>query len=143
MTTQWTNTPYITATVTSNLSWSTWDQWLSELSYKPGWSFELRDNGYGGYGDYLGNYTGGTTIYHSGLNLIISARVIDSSTLGEQLIVHTLPMDPMALSTREDFHKEVLRCVCMVEIHEAMEFLKAMGERVRNPHPSPTTVLYS
>jgi hypothetical protein len=128
-----------TAANTFNLPWSTWSQWLAEVSYKPGWSFELRDGQYS-----YPYYTGGTVgTYHAGLSLIISAKVIDSSTLGESLIVHTMPMDPVALSTREDFLAEVLRLVCMVERHEAMEFLKASGERVRNPHPSPTEVLYS
>jgi hypothetical protein len=80
---------------------------------------------------------------HPGPNLIVRAKVMDSKTLDDNYLVHTLPMDPLSLSTREEFMAEVLRCVCMVERHEAMEFLKASGVRVKNPHPSPYEVLYS
>jgi hypothetical protein len=118
--------------------WSTWTQWLSEVSYKPGWSFELRDHGYSPTGIYTGNGT-----FHAGLNLLITAKTLDSNTLGETLIVHTFPLHPDLVTNQEDFLHEVLRCINMVERHETMEFLKASGVRVRNPHPSPTEVLYA
>jgi hypothetical protein len=110
------------------------EQWLAEVTYKPGWSFRLM------YNTTLtsGNYT---PVY-PGVNLIIEAHVTDSTTLASTVIIHTLPFPEAALWDRDTFFMAVLQLVTMVERHEAMEFLKASGVRVRNPHPSPTEVLY-
>lgn len=101
-------------------------QWLSELAYKPGWSFELRD------------YGSQTTSAFSAMvvHLLISARVPDSNTpeAAPILITHHFSLSPFCLESREAFHREVLRHVIMVEAHEAMEYLKVAGERVCTPH---------
>lgn len=111
------------------------EQWLAEVTYKPGWSFSLVEaSGPTNTGGYL-------TLY-PGVNLVVNARTMDSNTLGDALFVHTFPLSPESVRDRETFLQVVLECVKRVEIHEAMEFLKALGERIRNPHPSLYEVLY-
>ena len=77
--------------------------------------------------------------------LLITAAVPDSAdpTGPPRLFTHTFLLDCHETHDRETFLAAVLRCVVQLETHEAMEYLKASGERVKNPHPTPGTVLYS
>jgi hypothetical protein len=120
---------------TNSLFLEPWKTWLEQITYKPGWKFELR------FGSGTGNTVNGIVLY-SGMNLLVWARVADSNAPdnGELWITHTFPIDQVF--TQEQFYQLVLDCVIKVERHEAMEYLKAGGVRVKTPHPEPGLVLY-
>lgn len=127
------NLTYTFNTATTNSCFlQPWKTWLEEVTYKPGWSFELLY----GYGSSNSN---GLPLYN-GMNLVIRAAVSESNTGDPILIVHTFPINEV--QTRDEFLAQVLYCVIKVETHEAMEYLKAGGVRVKNPHPFVGQVLY-
>lgn len=126
--------------------------WLSDLTYKPGWSFELRG---GDPMDWQITYQGETTetLWNPspmGWYLLVNAEVIDSSTLNEITITHHRWFEELnhrhryeGFLNQEQFNEAVLRVVAEIEMHEAMEFFKSAGLRVINPHgPTASDVRY-
>jgi hypothetical protein len=129
---------YTTQVVTSSNTFGVTfaaEQWLTEVTYKPGWAFEIR------HGSMTANSA--WTAY-PGVNLCVLAYVPDTNAVeaGPKRFIHTFPLSPDVLYERERFLTFVLHCVLRVEAHETMEYLRAGGVRVKNPHPQPGMVLY-
>ena len=101
--------------------------WLAEISYKPGWRFELR-----------------TAPEGFSAVLFISAYVPDPNVQQcMTTITHSFMIaHHQQLQDRETFLATVLAYTKMVEVHEAMEYFKASGVRVCNPHSTAGEVLY-
>jgi hypothetical protein len=136
MTVQWYGTTGYNVLTSNSVNW-TWpaEQWLREISYRPGWRFEIRT------GSYTSN---GASLVWPGTNLLITARVPDSNDPDGPLVLftHTFPLTSEHLHDRDTFLQAVLVCVMKIEMHEAMEYLRFGGVRVKNPHPEPGLVLY-
>ena len=132
---QWYSPQVITSSNTVGLTWPA-EQWLTEVTYKPGWAFEIR------HGSQTGN---SAWLAYPGVNLCVMAYVPDTNAVeeGPKRFIHTFPLNPQVLENRERFFAFVLYCVFRVEAHETMEYLRAGGVRVKNPHPEPGVVLYS
>lgn len=90
---------------------------VGEVSYKPGWKFELRDMYR--HGEHLG---GG-----EGLTLSIRLEQEDSTKPGETVGLHHLFAVPPAAYCRETWERWILDCIIQVETHEATEFFKVNG----------------
>jgi hypothetical protein len=92
---------------------------VSEVAYKPGWSFELWD------GERRGEHYVGSV----GLTLSIRAQVYDSKA-GDTVIsptqvgVHHVMPVPVATWARRTWERWVLDQILLVERHEAMEFYR-------------------
>jgi hypothetical protein len=96
---------------------------VAQTTYKPGWTFELREveRGQGS----------------EGLTLLISATVPDSCNEGAQVgFCHLFPVLPAAYN-REAWTGWVLECISMVERHEALEWFRVNGEQVFFPSHAP------
>jgi hypothetical protein len=116
-------------TVVSGLAWTPFNYvvvegWLREITYKKGWAFSLVDVG----------TTGTTTAHSMGPSLIVKACVADSNTGNGTWIEHIVHVSPWEVESREAFLAAVLRWVCRIEAHEAMEFFKVGGKRLCDPH---------
>jgi hypothetical protein len=105
---------------------------VSEVSYKPGWSFELWDGERRGE-HYLGS---------KGLTLSIRAQVWDSQA-GDTVIIpstvgvhHIMPV-PVATWDRRTWERWILDQVLLVERHEAMEFYCVGARRPYFPAHGP------
>lgn len=90
---------------------------VSEVAYKPGWSFELWD------GERRGEHYVGST----GLTLSIRAQVPNSTAEGTVGVHHIMPVPP-ATWRRRTWQRWVLDQILLVERHEAMEFYR-VGSR--------------
>lgn len=89
-------------------------QWLvPQVSYKPGWTFELWD------GERRGEHYLGST----GLTLSIRAQVPDSSAEGMVGVHHIMPVPP-ATWDWHTWQRWILDQILLVERHEAMEFYR-------------------
>lgn len=95
---------------------------VPRITYKPGWTFELReiDRGQG----------------CEGLTLCIGATVKDSTTDGQVSILHLMPVLPAAYD-EDTWLGWILEQVLLVEQHEAMEFLKVDGDAPYFPEHAP------
>src|SRR5271165_4762642 len=90
---------------------------VPNLSYKPGWSFELTNR----------KRTSEHLAGSEGLTLVVRAEVPDSSGDGMTKVAH-LFAPPPATWDRRTWRRWVFDCVMQVELHEAMEFYTD-GER--------------
>ena len=90
---------------------------VAEVSYKPGWTFELWD----------GERHGEHYIGSSGLTLSIRAQV-ENSVSGDTTGVHHIMPIPPATWDRRTWERWVLDQILLVERHEAMEFYR-VGSR--------------
>ena len=90
---------------------------MAEVSYKPGWTFELWD------GERHGEHYVGST----GLTLSIRAQV-QNSISGDTVGVHHIMPVPPATWDRRTWERWVLDQILLVERHEAMEFYR-VGSR--------------
>jgi hypothetical protein len=86
---------------------------IPEVTYKPGWSFELWD------GERRGEHYVGST----GLTLSIRAQV-ENSCSGDTVGVHHIMPVPVATWDRRTWERWVLDQILLVERHEAMEFYR-------------------
>jgi hypothetical protein len=96
---------------------------VAQTTYKPGWTFELReiDRGQG----------------CQGLTLIVQAQVPDSCNEGQTIgFAHLFPVLPAAYN-RKAWIGWVLECVRMVEKHETLEWFRVNGEQVCFPSHAP------
>lgn len=93
------------------------EQLVSEVTYKPGWSFELWD----------GERRGEHYIGSAGLTLSIRAQVENGVSGGTVGVHHIMPV-PVATWDRRTWQRWVLDQILLVERHEAMEFYR-VGER--------------
>lgn len=90
---------------------------VSQITYKPGWTLELRDMYR--HGEHLG---GG-----EGLTLSVRLECESSVDPGEKVGLHHLFAVPPAAYNRQTWERWVLDCLIQVETHEAMEFFKVDG----------------
>jgi len=117
--------------------------WLKECAYKPGWTFELLYNARMGDPTVDDPYA---PVY-PGWHLVIQSYTLNSvDPTKATSILFCLPFDELNVHqthiTKDVFHMGVLRRCLDVEHHEAMEFFRVNGVRLRNPHPVGKGALY-
>lgn len=96
---------------------------VKRVSYKPGWTFALREISRGQGCE--------------GLTLMIAAEVPDSWNPSERIgFLHLMPVPPAAFD-EETWTRWVLDCILQVEQHEALEFFRLDGEPVYFPEHAP------
>jgi hypothetical protein len=135
-----------TDTMTLNIDggdalWLRAREWLKGLRYQPE---PLRPPWELGVASY-GNATSGVNGWPGpGYWLTVLAHCADSTgERGPLPLKHYRPLPLELLDTRDRFRRHVLRLICEVHAHEAMEcLLDENGERVVSPHPRPYEVLY-
>lgn len=134
----------VNMTFSNSGSWCTQlKEWLAEITYRPGWEFQIQD--FSGSA-FITNGNGFAGRDGPGVYLLIHATTQDSNHYSTLHLVHTMIIYPGEYTERDAFLSAVLRRIVMVETHEAMEFFKVSGVRHRNPHPSEGAfreVLYS
>lgn len=95
---------------------------VSRLTYKPGWTFELKE---------LDREQGS-----QGLTLCIAATVDDSFGTEPIHILHLMPVMPAAYD-EETWARWLLDQIILVEQHEAMEFFRIDGNNTFMPEHAP------
>lgn len=108
--------------------------WLGNISYRPGWSFEI------GYCTMLLNTTPPTLI-----ELRITAKTVESNSLkGDTTLTHVFALhsDVLDRLTENEFYDLIFRHIEMVERHEMREFYKINGVRHVDPHRDDNRHLY-
>lgn len=89
--------------------------WLTLITYRPGWSFEVYDGRW------------------EGQHFVIRARVADATEPDETttLDIHSMlpPMD-----TIDQFERWLAWRLSRIEIHEMREFLRRDGKPIFDPH---------
>lgn len=107
--------------------------WLADVTYKPGWSFEVRTSGIATIG-----YDGGQLrAFPPQVQLLVHATVPDSNSPEETIpTTHTFAVDPH-LRTPESFYDWLTYAVSAVERHEMREFFRVGGVRHWDPHADP------
>lgn len=99
------------------------EQLVTELTYKPGWTFDLADID-------RGQGCTGTT-------LRIAGTVPDSWNPDEPVTFLHLMAVPAAAYNRQSWQRWLFRQILDVELHEAMEFFKVDGEAPYFPSHAP------
>jgi hypothetical protein len=92
---------------------------VGEISYKPGWSFTLRD---------CGRHAGA-----EGLTLIVSVETVDSYDHGKPYTVTHYMWVPPESYNRRAWSRWLLEQILMVERHEALENFAVNGKRLFAP----------
>jgi hypothetical protein len=95
---------------------------VSRLTYKPGWTFELKEISRGQGSE--------------GLTLLIGAEVPDSFGNGRTNVLHLMPVMPAAYD-EETWQRWILDQILLVEQHEALEFFQIDGEKRYFPEHGP------
>lgn len=96
---------------------------VNRVTYKPGWTFELReiDRGQG----------------CQGLTLLIGAQLVDSSNPGQTVgVMHLMPVLPAAYD-EASWTGWVLEQIQLVEQHETLEFFQVDGQAPFFPGHGP------
>jgi hypothetical protein len=114
-------------------------EWLNEVTYKPGWRFDLWE-GFPG--------TSMPSSYGVPVVLLISALTHDSmygiDPAAEEFtrIDHGMILPDRFVLDKNVFLDAVYQQILLVEQHETREFFRVRGERLFNPHPKPGVVEY-
>lgn len=95
--------------------------WVGELTYKPGWKFVVLRN----HAPFIG--------------IGLSQRTEDSNEPGRFVTIGSTVVVPWHIDGQKDFLRWFARELIEREAHETIEWLRFGGERVFEPHPNGQT----